>query len=532
MNTELIRNWLLIVPTEVTNTNDIEYKKFIQLYFILNNFFCEVFPLGNCKSKDGQRMKEEFPKLVFQNWGNIEYSTKREIKDIHLIILKHIKFAIDNHFYITKDKNDFSFTELIKIKYSEGDGYIKTKSDAILFKKLSLCNYNNLSGKKAEIILKSTLTILYGVRNNFYHGGKSRLTEQTQLLSYMNNVILRILKILIKIKPELYDTKINQALAKLGNGYNNERVNITIDYSRIINAPNLKFLKDFSSPDCDSLFNLIEEKWDTKKQEIRKKAKEIKSTACKYIDAYIDEADEEPTTYVKRLIGYLEINTYIQRDKKLTKRKIDLFRHLISLNTKRKSKIKEMLKVIYFLFDDSHINSQSISNVNICKNHIDLQIEKLVSTLKEEDFLDNPNIRNKFNILIKRDLKKYLVNEKSSINDWINLPSNSYFKFAINFIIFEQINSIINRVIYSDDSIIERLKILSTFLEIPFEDEENKDIKDYEDIYDNIYAERKKIFHGDTNTTIDTDSINELNLKLQNFTKGIYKWLKKITDFE
>lgn len=526
MNIELIKNWLSIVPTNVENTNDIEYKKFIQLYFILNNFFCEIFPLGDCRKKDGQRMKEEFPNLVYQSWGSLDSSIVKELKDIHIIILKHNKFAIENNFYITKDKNDFSFTELIKFQYCNQDNYITTKSDVILFKTLSQCNYNRLTAKKAENILKTTLSILYAVRNNFYHGGKRRLPEQTQLLSYLNNIIIRVLQISSRIKPELFDTTINNKLTELKNAYDNEIANIAINYSRIINFSNIKFIDNFVSSECNLLTNLIEEKWDTKKEEIKKYAKEIKSILCKYIDTYISETNEESTNLAKRLIGHLKISSYSIENKRLTKRKIDLFRNLESLPTDKKSKIIQIFKIKYYLFSDTHINSQNIANLGICKLYIDLQIDNLKSVLNDNSIAVNLNIINNFKALIKSDLKQLLIDENQSINNWKSLPSDSYYKFAFSFIIVEKLNLIINRVIHSDETIIENLELLSKYLDKPFADDEGKSINEYRDIYDDIYTERKKIFHGDATISIDIASINVVNQKLKTFIRGVHKWLK------
>ncbi len=525
INKQLIKDWLTNIPND-------EYEQFIQLYFILNNYFCEIFPSSNnqCKDGDEKRMTEKLPQIINEQYEIIAPNIDR----LRLLLLHTFKYIIKKDLYLSKEKNDIFFTELIKIRYS-GKTYIITSEDKKIFETI-----NNYIESNAKIIVQSALRIIYAVRNNFYHGSKKRLPEQVGLLSYLNQIIVAIIQITCSLKTELYDEEINDNLDRIMSHYDNvNEIHIQISFSENntdINIDNYIeniFMNYFvENSEYEIIIQLVNQHWESKNEFIKDEVKNIRFLLIKYIDKYIEKSARlRKNTYN---VGYLEISRFAFVNHNLTQIEIALFKKILSLKKFDLDNTTKILKLIFTLLTEFEINIQ----VDLQKYYFLIvdaknKLKRIISILQETNTDYNINTHNNqeenLQNILKEEFTELFRNEENDFKNWVQLVSNPYYQFAYNFIVLEKINSIIKRVIYSENThnIIYRIKNIKCLLGIEFEDRNGKRIDHYETLFKEISTERKNIFHGNRETSLNDEQISILNQKLVEFIKQIIIWFNQ-----
>lgn len=219
MYTQLLTDW--INSTKQHNNSEKEnYYNFIQLYFLLNHTFKEM--RNNARDSDTNTMTKAFPEIINAKWGSInsKQSIKNDIKTIHFLMMKLIDFLISNRFSSIKDKN-FLFTELIPIGYyyNVGSYYTVhiTKNELIQYN--TIIKFREIKQEETVKFFEATLTILYAIRNSYYHGQKLAHAKQDDLLLYLNYIMIEILKISRSIQSDLYSTNIEREINDIEKSY-------------------------------------------------------------------------------------------------------------------------------------------------------------------------------------------------------------------------------------------------------------------------------------------------------------------------
>jgi hypothetical protein len=213
-----ITEWINKTNDEISqrNSDGREFDKFIQVYFLLNN----LLNSSNNDSKiienasDTSLITEYLPKFVEKNWETISEDpvSRQAAEEVFLIMQYHLDLMLKDGYFADTGISSRKHTILVKTRevgyFNSTSGFINvtmTEADYSSFLKIS--EFNDFKKGKLKGLLEGSLEIIYAIRNNFYHGGKSKKPSQDQLIQLIILAIIKLLKILYSLENQLFSEK-------------------------------------------------------------------------------------------------------------------------------------------------------------------------------------------------------------------------------------------------------------------------------------------------------------------------------------
>lgn len=214
-----ITSWITKTNEEISNRSSNSYSKefdrFIQLYFLLNHILTESNDKNGRiikSNKDSELIEEYLPKYIIKEFSSRlkgDPNFKEIASSIFLIMQQHVSKMIDFGYFantgigISKHR---AFVEMSSIGYfNESTAFrptAMTKADYEDHTKIS--NYSKYQESDLKNLLEGTLSIIYAVRNNFYHGFKKSKNEQNELIEYINLSIIKVIKFVYDLDNKIY----------------------------------------------------------------------------------------------------------------------------------------------------------------------------------------------------------------------------------------------------------------------------------------------------------------------------------------
>ena len=216
-----ITSWITKTNEEISNRSSNSYSKefdrFIQLYFLLNHILTESNDKNGRlikSNKDSELIKEYLPKYIVKEFNSRlkgDPNFKEIASSIFLIMQQHVSKMIDLKYFantgigISKYR---AFVEMSSIGYfneSESTAFRKTSMTKVDYEEhIKISNYSKYQQSDLKNLLEGTLSIIYAVRNNFYHGLKKIANEQNELREYINLAIIKVIKFVYDLDNKIY----------------------------------------------------------------------------------------------------------------------------------------------------------------------------------------------------------------------------------------------------------------------------------------------------------------------------------------
>lgn len=208
----MIKDWISKTNTEISQRDGgiREFDRFIQLNFILSN----VIEKSNrsrtllTNPNDTKLMTTYIPELVSQCWD--DFTPDKEIfknaaRTLYLTMQYHFIAMREDGYYAgtgIKPRNRSLLIETKTVGYYNGTtSYVEiemTKADFDSYDKIN--KYDDFKQVKFKDLVEGSLTIIYAVRNNFFHGTKTFSESQNKLIQLINLAMIQLIKVLHTIE--------------------------------------------------------------------------------------------------------------------------------------------------------------------------------------------------------------------------------------------------------------------------------------------------------------------------------------------
>ncbi|WP_338791246.1 hypothetical protein [Bernardetia sp. MNP-M8] len=246
----LISDWIAKTNEEISsvpNQSNEQYHRFVQLYFLLNNLL-KKSNLSNppIKRADSGLITDYLPTYLESNWQQIssDSSIEESCYRIYLSLNYNFSLMLENNFYANTTATSSSPISVIKtqnISYKSTThsriNYTITDED---FKVFSLIlNYGGkYKQKRLKELMEGALKVIYAVRNNYYHGGKTDSSTQKKLLNLINICIVNVIEVLILTEKLLNP---NDNTWNLGSDWETIRIDLNNSLQNIVKEKIISF---------------------------------------------------------------------------------------------------------------------------------------------------------------------------------------------------------------------------------------------------------------------------------------------------